>query len=290
MVGILYGKRLGARAKVVNDVRVWTKGLALVVEKLHRDFDQLEPVCMNFNGSFDGHCLLFCSNVAPDEVMRTNRNGLIRVVVVKAETAGNYGYANSKSCQKRLSTVHHQAIRNGVVYTHCNGVKLISTGLVTERMYIAGHVGAALLCYAPVAAALVSGGHPELAAVGIGVAVAVAGLPDIDESLPIDHRGPTHTVWFAVGVALLGGVVGLVGGGVIGDGVLLGAVLASAVFLSLFSHLLADSITPMGIRPFAPVSSWHLTFDIVPAANVRANAAFLSGGIGGTGLCLLLVV
>lgn len=157
-------------------------------------------------------------------------------------------------------------------------------------MYIAGHVGAALLCYAPVAAALVSTGQSELAVVGVVVAVAVAGLPDIDHSLPVNHRGPTHTVWFAAGVALLCGVVGWGVGTVTGNAVVLGGVIGSAVFLSLLSHLLADSITPMGIRPFAPVSSWHWTFDIVPAANTRANAAFLSGGVGGTGLCLLFVL
>lgn len=157
-------------------------------------------------------------------------------------------------------------------------------------MYIAGHVGAALLCYAPVAAALVALGQSDLAAVGVGVTVAVAGLPDIDHPLPINHRGPTHTVWFAAGVALLGGVIGVTAGMVTGNAVGLGAVIGSAVFLSLLSHLLADSITPMGIRPFAPLSSWHVTFDIVPAANVRANAAFLSGGLSGTGLCLLVVL
>ena len=157
-------------------------------------------------------------------------------------------------------------------------------------MYIAGHVGVALLCYAPVAAALVSTGSPELAAVGTVAAIAVAGLPDVDHSLPVEHRGPTHTVWFAGAVALLAGGLGALSGVVLGDGLVLAAVLGSAVFVSVISHLLADSITPTGISPFYPLSDWHHSFDIVPAANPRANAAFLSLGLLFTVLCLVLVV
>jgi len=34
----------------------------------------------------------------------------------------------------------------------------------------------------------------------------------------------------------------------------------------------------MGIRPFAPLSGWHHSFDLTPAANPRANVALLSAG------------
>lgn len=162
-------------------------------------------------------------------------------------------------------------------------------------MYIAGHVGAALLCYGPVSAWLVAGGNLELAAISTVVAIGVAGLPDIDQFLPVEHRGPTHTVWFAITVSVAVGVIALSVGvagasaGLVGDASTLAVVVALATLVSLLSHLLADSITPMGIRPFHPLSPWHHTFDIVRAANSRANAAVLGLGVGFT-LSLLFVV
>lgn len=147
-------------------------------------------------------------------------------------------------------------------------------------MYRWGHVGAALLAYAPLGAVLTAGGDPTLAAIGFAVAVATATLPDADElgGIPLDHRGPTHTVWFVGGCALVTAVGGAFVGFVVGRPATLAALLGGAVAVSLVSHLLADSITPMGIRPFAPLSGWHHSFDITPAANPRANAALLCVG------------
>ena len=54
--------------------------------------------------------------------------------------------------------------------------------------------------------------------------------------------------------------------------------------LSLCSHVAGDAITPMGIRPFRPLSAWHVTLDLTPAANPRANRLFL--GVGAAALAL----
>ncbi|MEF8807754.1 metal-dependent hydrolase [Natronomonas sp.] len=145
-------------------------------------------------------------------------------------------------------------------------------------MYRLGHVGAALCCYAPAAAALTANGDPALAAVGTAVAVAVSSLPDADELLSIPHRGPTHTVWFVAACSLLAAGVGFAAGARIGRPSALAVVVGSAAAISLTSHLLADSITPMGVRPFTPVSGWHHSFDVTPAANPRANAALFGAG------------
>jgi inner membrane protein len=145
-------------------------------------------------------------------------------------------------------------------------------------MYRWGHVGAALLAYAPLGAVLTVRGDPTLAAVGFAVAIATATLPDADELLPIDHRGPTHTVWFLLVCSAVGVAVGVAVGSGFGRTLAFGVVLGTAVAVSLGSHLLADSITPMGVRPFAPLSGWHHSFDLTPAANPRANAALLSAG------------
>lgn len=157
-------------------------------------------------------------------------------------------------------------------------------------MYRWGHVGAALFLYAPVGAALTRLGEPTLAFVGAVVAVAFSTLPDADELLPIDHRGPTHTVWFVAGVATLTAAVGWVVGWAVGRPFVLAGVVGGATALSLTSHLLADSITPMGVRPFYPVSMWHHSFDVTPAKNPRANTTMLGFGALFALLCQAAVV
>lgn len=147
-------------------------------------------------------------------------------------------------------------------------------------MHGPGHVGAALFCYAPVAAALTRSGEPTLALLGTAVAVALSTLPDADqfEVVPADHRGPTHTVWFVVGVAAVLAAAGALFGLVVGRPAALAATAGSGAFVSLASHLLADVITPMGIRPFAPLSMWHHSFDLTPAKDPRANTTMLGLG------------
>jgi inner membrane protein len=148
-------------------------------------------------------------------------------------------------------------------------------------VYAPGHVGAALFCYAPVGAALSRGGEPTLALVGAAVAVACSTLPDADDYdvVPYDHRGPTHTVWFvAIGAAVAAGV-GALAGLAVGRPVALAGTAGVAVFVSVGSHLLADVITPMGVRPFYPLSMWHHSVDLTPAKNPRVNTAFLGVGL-----------
>jgi inner membrane protein len=138
--------------------------------------------------------------------------------------------------------------------------------------------------YAPVGAALTCVGEPALALVGIVVAVVLSTPPDADQRLPVEHRGPTHTVWFVLGVSLAVGAVGALVGLVVGAPGMLAVTVGAAAALSLTSHLLADSLTPMGIRPFWPLSGWHHTFEITPAKNPRANTTMF-----GTGLLFVLL-
>lgn len=162
-------------------------------------------------------------------------------------------------------------------------------------MYQLGHYGAALLAYAPLGALVALSGH-EPAAVGGGlVCLACSTLPDCDHHVPLlEHRGPTHTVAFAllVGAALAGVTAVLVdaapptaraalGGVVIGGfGLELPAFAFLVGALSIGSHLLADALTPMGIRPFWPVSRRHYTLEVTRAANAVANYVLLALGIG----------
>lgn len=152
-------------------------------------------------------------------------------------------------------------------------------------MYRWGHVGAALFGYAPVGAVLSRLGEPGLTLLGAVITVLFATVPDVDEHLPIDHRGMTHTVWFVATMAGFAAVIGGTVGIVVGRQLAIVVTVGMAAAISLTSHLLADSITPMGIRPFYPVSMWHHSFEITPAANPRANTTMLGVGIGFTLLC-----
>ena len=149
-------------------------------------------------------------------------------------------------------------------------------------MYKDGHRGAALLLMAPLTA--------MFGPVGLCMsmlAVAVCRLPDIDHDYSwLPHRGPTHTVWFAAGVAVLviaGGYVGLsmfpIGLPVLPLAVLLGA----TVFLGLLSHLFADALTvgrdAHAIRPFHPLSPRPFRFGLVQANSRLANTLLLVGGL-----------
>jgi len=148
-------------------------------------------------------------------------------------------------------------------------------------MHRKGHVGGALLAYAPVGFVTAAAGFRALAIIGGAAAVAGAMIPDVDQQVPfIDHRGPTHTIWFAVAV----GVVGAVVGGAVGWSTGVVASVGLAVFgfvvggVTIGSHIAADALTPAGVRPFAPVRTRRYTYDVTKAKNPIANYALL--GIG----------
>lgn len=148
-------------------------------------------------------------------------------------------------------------------------------------MYQKGHLGASLLVYAPLGFVAAALGGFEVALLGGAIAVALASVPDLDMRVPlISHRGPTHTVWFAVIVGLLVGVGGIVYGLQFGLLAALGFAIFAGVVgtLSIISHLLADALTPMGIQPLTPVSSTNYSWDLVKAKNPIANYALLGLG------------
>lgn len=155
-------------------------------------------------------------------------------------------------------------------------------------MYQLGHYGIALLCYAPVARLFVEAGEPQAALLGGLLVAGAAVVPDCDEFLPIPHRGPTHTVWFAVGVGLV--VAGAVAGLAAATGLrypwspVAGLLAAGAVF----THVAADAATPMGIRPLAPLSDRHVTLDLVASKHRTANAGLFL--LGGSAVAIAIVV
>lgn len=148
-------------------------------------------------------------------------------------------------------------------------------------VYRTGHWGAALLAYAPVGYLLLRS-DPLLAFVGAGVVLPLATLPDVDQHLPIRHRGATHSLLFlALVAAALGAVGGALGVGTyrpiealpgVGLGVVLGMV-------GVGSHLLADMLTPMGVNLFWPLPVESKSLNLTRAANPLANYTLLGLGL-----------
>lgn len=154
-------------------------------------------------------------------------------------------------------------------------------------MYLLGHVGISLLLFAPLAGVLVSTGRPLLAGVTGLLLVVLAPLPDLDTYTDrLAHRGPTHTVWFALGVGLL---VGLVAGlGTVSWNwyisnhwllpVWIPSWFGSVSTLAILGHLAGDLLTPMGVWPFRPVADRHYTVDLTPSKSPRANRLCFAAG------------
>jgi inner membrane protein len=162
-------------------------------------------------------------------------------------------------------------------------------------VYRNGHYGVVLLAFAPIGVALVSAGLGGVAFVVGAGALWLAMLPDVDHRLPgVSHRGITHTLWFALLVAgVLAGVgfaAGRVGLGAPYDPQLLAATGAGVGLLAVGSHLLADALTPMGIRPLWPLSNVRYTLSLVTADSTVGNYGLLSLGVFATGAWVALFV
>lgn len=148
-------------------------------------------------------------------------------------------------------------------------------------MYRIGHYGAALLAYAPVAFLLVASGFRLLAVGGAVLTVGLSTLPDVDFRLPfVRHRGLTHTMWFALLVAIGLGFAGYLVGdtqGLIPQVTLAGFGFVVG-FVAIASHIAADALTPAGVRPLAPLQSRRYTYAVTKAKNDVANYTLLALG------------
>ena len=155
-------------------------------------------------------------------------------------------------------------------------------------VYQEGHSGFNALLYAPFLPLVSAAWSLELALVGALVAVGVANLPDVDQPLPrVSHRGPTHTVWFAVLVGLGAGLGTAVLVPATPDAFAVGFVVGTC---GIVAHLAGDIVTPMGISPFAPVWRAHVTLGWFKSKNSRINRAFLLVGSAALSASLLLTV
>jgi inner membrane protein len=157
-------------------------------------------------------------------------------------------------------------------------------------MHKEGHIGAALLVYSPLGLFAMLLADSQLAFIGAVVAAGLAMLPDMDMRIPLlKHRGPTHTVWFALGVGVVLAIFGGQGGADAGavaafGGALFGLLLGTG---TVVSHIAADALTPAGVRPFWPLRDDEYKVAIARASNPLANYALLGIGSGVAVLALI---
>lgn len=157
-------------------------------------------------------------------------------------------------------------------------------------MYREGHVGVALLAYAPLGFVAATLGAPVLAVAGAVASAGFALLPDVDDYLPLGHRrGVTHTLWFALDVGVV--AASFAGARATDAGAL--AVVAGALFgflvgaMAVASHVAADALTPPGVEPLWPLQGRTYGYAAGWASARIANYFVLAGGALAAGLALL---
>lgn len=150
-------------------------------------------------------------------------------------------------------------------------------------MHREGHIGAALLAYAPLGAVVLAFGFKAAAVGGALAAGGLAMLPDYDQRIPgVRHRGPTHTVHFAgavaVGTAAVGAFIAylLPGLGAV-DAVGVAIFGAAVGAVTILSHIGADALTPMGVEPFG--DGRRYSYEVCRADSLLGNYGLLALGL-----------
>ncbi len=147
-------------------------------------------------------------------------------------------------------------------------------------MFKQGHLGVALLVFAPVGYALAVRGLPELAIVSGFLMVWFAMLPDIDHRLPIvEHRGPTHSLVFAGFVGAVGWLVGTGVETVVASSLSLATVGFAVGALTVLAHLIGDTLTPAGVPYLWPLSARTFSVSLARADSTLANAGLFWLGL-----------
>ena len=162
-------------------------------------------------------------------------------------------------------------------------------------MHRTGHTGVTLAVYAPVAYVLVSDGQVTLALLGLIGMVVIEPLPDRDMEIPwLTHRGASHTLLGALVIGLLAAATVVIMSQIAPvylelsvdtsavaalDSVTLTLFAFAIGFLAVVAHLLGDVLTPMGIRPFWPVSARRFSLNLWTASNPLANPLLFVLGV-----------
>ena len=107
-----------------------------------------------------------------------------------------------------------------------------------------GHIGFNILAYTPVYFLLTHFHSSLIAITGLLIVIFTASFPDIDNKLPlIAHRGTIHT---PIGLGVFNLILGYIFLQLFA--VTTGVVITLLFTFSYFSHLVADTLNPTGIK------------------------------------------
>ena len=170
-------------------------------------------------------------------------------------------------------------------------------------MYTKGHIGVSLLMFSPIFAYLLLNGFTVFAFLGLLFVGAFSTLPDQDQNIWfMSHRGRSHSIGSAFVFAftvvlilvLLFAFIGLF---LVPLGSIIGAppmavfgFFGFIAFFTVVSHLMADLLTPSGLRLLRPISDKKFGLGLVYADNPIANVMLWLLGWGATILVLLFFV
>lgn len=164
-------------------------------------------------------------------------------------------------------------------------------------MYKYGHAGLALIFGAPIAILLGLALGPHWAFMTLLFSYVAASIPDIDQQISfIDHRGFTHTIWFAIIVSgffsvLVTAIVSIsttdIGSSISLSGIFLeNTIILVASFTGFFvgfvSHLFGDILTEAytyTVNPYWPVSNKSYTLGWTSAGSPIWNYGLLLSGL-----------
>lgn len=164
-----------------------------------------------------------------------------------------------------------------------------------------GHVGLNLLVFTPIAYYLIQSGQTALAVFGLLGLLALEPLVDLDRFVPgSEHRGTSHSLFGALVIGVLCGVgVYILSGYLVstlteiafGQPVIVSGTTEQSPFNltrnaqigfvtgtgSVLLHLLGDSLTSSGVRPFLPFARTRCSFDLVSKQGWSQFALFVVG-------------
>lgn len=139
-----------------------------------------------------------------------------------------------------------------------------------------GHIGLSLLTISPIILLLVLTENITLSLLSIFTVAILSTLPDIDiviqgsiinKILGIKHRGITHTVLFSL---IIGSITTVIYYS-FNTTFLFAFIGFSAGFISIFSHIIGDIITPTGVNFIPLYMDSNYSFDLYNYNNVIGN-------------------
>ena len=143
-------------------------------------------------------------------------------------------------------------------------------------MYSKGHAGLTLVIMSLLMLPFPYGTH---ALALIVLTATFSALPDVDlkwqrKGIPIQHRGPTHSILFALIAGLLFGAAFLY----LNKDLIWGAMGFVSGFMAVLSHMVGDLFTHHEFAPLWPFSKKRYAYHITTAGNKVANEGLATLG------------